>query len=91
MAILGTELTSTLSKGGETQNNLDTLRDSKLHDEYSINGNPNVENKPTPSLLDTDGQPLITSNLSGGEKLNKSTSGLDIDIEPIKYVDNKPT
>jgi len=91
MTILGTQVTSTLSTKGETQNNLDKLTNSKLHDEYSINGNPNIENKPTPSLLDTDGQPLITSNLSGGEKLNKSISGLDIDIEPIKYVDNKPT
>ena len=55
MAILGTETNSTLSKKGETQNNLDTLRDSKLHDEYSINGIPNVKGKPDPSLLDLDG------------------------------------
>ena len=56
MAILGTELTSTLSTKGETQNNLDKLNNSQLHDEYSINGNPNIDNKPSPSLLDLDGK-----------------------------------
>ena len=91
MAILGTQDITKLKTASGLTPTLDKQKDSKLHDEYSINGNPNIENKPTPSLLDTDGQPSITSNLSGGEKLNKSTSGLDIDIEPIKYVDNKPT
>ena len=57
MAILGTEVTSTLSKGGETQNNLDALRDSKLHNQYSLNGNPHIDGKPTPSVLDD--YPLI--------------------------------
>jgi len=52
MAILGTELTSTLSTKGETQNNLDKLSNSKLHNEYSLNGNPNIDGKPTPSVLD---------------------------------------
>lgn len=52
MAILGTELTSTLSTKGETQNNLDKLQNSKLHNEYSLNGNPNIDGKPTPSVLD---------------------------------------
>ena len=56
MAILGTEVTSTLGIKGETQNNLDKLIDSKLHDEYSINGNPNIDNKPAPSLLDLNGK-----------------------------------
>jgi|TARA_B100000497_G_C7500400_1_gene305554 hypothetical protein len=28
---------------------------SKLHDQYSINGNPNVKNKPQPSTLDLNG------------------------------------
>ena len=55
MAILGTELTSTLSTKGETQNNLDKLNNSQLHDEYSINSNPNIDNKPVPSVLDLDG------------------------------------
>jgi hypothetical protein len=53
MAILGTQVTSTLSTKGETQNNLDKLQNSKLHDEYSINGNPNID-KTTPSVLDLD-------------------------------------
>jgi hypothetical protein len=29
---------------------------SKLHAEYSINGNPNMVGKPSPSRLDLDGQ-----------------------------------
>ena len=28
---------------------------STTHDEYSLNGNPNMPNLPTPSLLDLDG------------------------------------
>jgi hypothetical protein len=55
MAILGTQVTSTLSTKGETQNNLDKLSNSQLHDEYSINGNPNIDNRPVPSVLDLDG------------------------------------
>lgn len=31
------------------------FKGSKLHDEYSINGDPNVIGKPNPSLLDMDG------------------------------------
>jgi len=38
MSILGTEQTSNLSTGGVTQNNLQTLKDSKLHDIASISG-----------------------------------------------------
>ena len=30
-------------------------KESKLHDEYSINGRPNIPNGPTPSILDLDG------------------------------------
>ena len=33
-----------------------TSPQSKLHNEYSINGNPNVPQKPSPSVLDLDGQ-----------------------------------
>ena len=55
MAILGTQVTSTLSTKGETQNNLDKLQNSKLHNEYSINGIPNVPEKPSPSGLDLEG------------------------------------
>jgi hypothetical protein len=35
--------------------------DSKLHYEYSINGNPNVPKKPSPSTLDLDGQVPTTN------------------------------
>jgi hypothetical protein len=33
----------------------DTAKSSKLHKEYSINGNPEILGKPQPSLLDLDG------------------------------------
>lgn len=52
MSILGQEKNSILSTKGETQNNLSKLRGSKQHNEYSINGTPNIPNKPTPSILD---------------------------------------
>jgi hypothetical protein len=64
MSILGQEVKSTLSQGGKTQNNVPELVASKMHNEYSINGTPNVKSKPQPSLLDP--QPPIqkyTDNL----------------------------
>jgi len=38
---------------------------STLHNEYSLNGNPNMVGKPTPSELDLDGQtpPQYLDNL----------------------------
>ena len=40
---------------------------SRLHYEYSINGNPNMAQKPNPSQLDLDGltPPKYTDNLPG--------------------------
>lgn len=40
---------------------------SKLHKEYSINGQPNVPNKPSPSNLDLNGAtpPKYSDNLPG--------------------------
>ncbi len=40
---------------------------SRLHYEYSINGNPNMAMKPSPSTLDLDGltPPKYTDNLPG--------------------------
>lgn len=32
------------------------FKDSKLHNEYSINGKPNVPKKPSPSELDLNGE-----------------------------------
>jgi len=52
MSILGQEKKSHFSKGGVTENNLSKLRGSKQHNEYSINGTPNIPDKPSPSLLD---------------------------------------
>jgi hypothetical protein len=34
---------------------IEDKKESKLHDEYSINGRPNIPNRPTPSILDLDG------------------------------------
>lgn len=33
-----------------------SLKNSKLHDEYSINGNPRLTEKPSPSELDWNGK-----------------------------------
>ena len=88
MAILGTELTSRLSGGGDIKPTPHD-RDYKHHP-ASLTGNGLDSTDPLPSELDTNGEPLLTSNLSGGEKLNKATSNLDIDINPVKYVDNLP-
>jgi hypothetical protein len=52
MPILGQERNSILSQGGKTQNNVPELVASKVHNEYSINGTPNIISKPQPSLLD---------------------------------------
>ena len=56
MAIKGQEQGSILSKGGRTENNIDALRGSQQHNEYSINGQPVIPNKPSPSGLDLDGK-----------------------------------
>jgi hypothetical protein len=50
--ILGQEQTSILGNGGTVQPTEAEQIVSKLHYEYSINGNPNVPNKPSPSQLD---------------------------------------
>ena len=65
--ILGQQLTSTLSTGGVTQNNLTQLQTSQQHNTYSINGSPFIPNKPLPSQLDLNGQtpPTYLSNLPG--------------------------
>lgn len=50
--ILGQEVTSTLGNGGVVQPTEAEQIVSKLHYEYSINDNPHLLNKPTPSVLD---------------------------------------
>jgi hypothetical protein len=50
--ILGQHINSTLGNGGVTQPQSAELIISKLHKTYSINGNPNIVNKPNPSGLD---------------------------------------
>lgn len=52
MAILGQEKKSSFSLKGATPNNIPGLQSSKVHNQYSINGSPNIVNKPSPSKLD---------------------------------------
>ena len=54
MAILGTELNSSLSKGGKTENTLGTQRESKLHNVASLTGQ-GLDATKVPSQLDLDG------------------------------------
>lgn len=39
-----------------TTPSIPNFKDSKVHDEYSINGKPNIPNKPSPSGLDLNGE-----------------------------------
>jgi hypothetical protein len=73
--ILGQEQTSILGNGGVTQPQSAQLVVSKLHDTYSINGNPNIANKPNPSGLDE----IDVNNTSP----YRSTNG-------NRYMDNPP-
>lgn len=53
-----TQQGSPLSKanGGPVPTPVGATDQSRLHFDYSLNGNPNVPNKPTPSSLDLNGQ-----------------------------------
>ena len=63
--ILGQEQTSILGNGGVVQPQEPELIASKLHYEYSINGNPNVPNKPSPAQLDDRAIVKYMDNLPG--------------------------
>lgn len=63
--ILGQEITSTLGNGGVVQPTEAEQIVSKLHYEYSINGNPNIPNKPSPSQLDDRAIVKYMDNLPG--------------------------
>tara|TARA_Y100000592_G_C5481413_1_gene325767 strand:- start:4975 stop:5211 length:237 start_codon:yes stop_codon:yes gene_type:complete len=58
-----TQQGSPLSKnnGGQNAIPVGATDQSKLHFEYSINGNPNQISKPQPSALDLDGQKPLYS------------------------------
>lgn len=45
-----------LSKGNGATPSIPAFADSKLHNQYSINGNPSIVGKPSPSNLDLDGK-----------------------------------
>lgn len=47
---------STLSKLNGSNASVPQFSESKLHNEYSINGEPGLPNKPSPSQLDLDGK-----------------------------------
>ena len=63
--ILGQEQSSILGNGGTVQPQEPQLVVSKLHNEYSINGNPNIPNKPSPSQLDDRAIVKYMDNLPG--------------------------
>ena len=63
--ILGQEQTSILGNGGTVQPQEPQLVASRMHYEYSINGNPNVPNKPSPSQLDDRAIVKYMDNLPG--------------------------
>ena len=86
------------NQGGSTLSNLQSLtnplgitKQSKLHDEYSLNGDPNVEfpnpflkSKPSPSGLDLNGT-------SPNGSLNDSKYGvLNTTFKKGTYRDNLP-
>ena len=63
--ILGQEQTSILGNGGVVQPTEAEQIASKLHYEYSLDGNPNIPNKPTPSQLDDRAIVKYMDNLPG--------------------------
>jgi hypothetical protein len=64
MPILGQETTSALGNGGTPRPTSAEQQVSKLHNQYSINGNPNINNKPLPSGLDLGGvTPVVPGKL----------------------------
>ena len=64
-----TQQGSTLTKydGKTPPTPIDATQSSRLHNQYSINGDPLLQKKPSPSQLDLDGKtpPKYTDNLPG--------------------------
>lgn len=58
---------SPLSQNNGVTPPIPNFKGSKLHDEYSLNGTPHVQKKPSPSELDLDGKTpaKYTDNLPG--------------------------
>lgn len=56
---------STLSSNNGATPSIPNFHQSKVHDQYSINGNPTINGKPQPSVLDLDGvtPPKYSDNL----------------------------
>jgi len=75
---------STLSGPKSPQIPVGATDQSKLHDQYSLNGNPNLKNKPTPSILDLNGT-------SPNGSLNDAQYGtLNSTFKKGTYKDNLP-
>jgi hypothetical protein len=62
MSILGQENNSILGNQGITTPTSVEQQVSQLHYQYSINGNPNITGKPSPSRLDLGG---VVPNVPG--------------------------
>lgn len=58
---------SNLSRLNGATPSIPAFKESKLHKDYSINGNPSIANKPSPSQLDLNGvtPPKYSDNLPG--------------------------
>jgi len=54
---------STLSSNNGNTPATPNFASSTLHNEYSLNGNPNMANKPSPSVLDGSTRPRYLDNL----------------------------
>lgn len=75
---------STLSGPQSPTTPVGATAESKLHDQYSLNGNPKLKNKPSPSILDLNGT-------SPNGALNDSAYGtLNNTFKKGTYKDNLP-
>lgn len=64
MAILGTEKTSILSKGGVTENNISILKGSDLHDLASVDGIGLAQVNPAITELQPANPTLLASEIT---------------------------
>lgn len=77
------------NNGAESSPNMPgSSKQSKLHDEYSLNGDPNIIGKPSPSNLDLDGLTPRTPNRDGGYTPINNTfqNGTYVNSAPVEGV-----
>jgi len=77
------------NNGADTSENMPgSSKQSKLHDEYSINNNPHIPQKPSPSQLDLNGITPTTPNRDGGYTPINNTfqNGTYVNSAPVEGV-----